>query len=194
MNLPLKERARNWLPLLPLLLLLAATYWLNQQVRPLAATPDSKLRHDPDYTVSNFTATTLSERGHPRFILQAHGMTHYPDDDSTTLEQPKLESLMPGAPAVRITAQSGNITSQGDEAFLRNNVKIIRAATPEQSERTLTTDYLHIFPERDFAETDHPVTMIDAWNIVHAHGMEMDNQARTLKLFGQVDSQHERAR
>ncbi|MEW6561974.1 MAG: LPS export ABC transporter periplasmic protein LptC [Pseudomonadota bacterium] len=194
MNLPLKERARNWLPLLPLLLLLAATYWLNQQVRPLATVPDSKLRHDPDYTVGSFTATTLSEQGRPRFVLHAKDMTHYPDDDSTLLGQPHLLSLMPGAPNVRVTADTGTVASQGDEIFLHRNVRIVRAAFGEQSERVLTTDYLHFLPERDFADTDHPVVMTDALNTIHAVGMEMDNKARTLKLLGQVNSQHERTR
>ena len=46
------QRLREWSPLLPLLLLLGATYWLNQQVRPLLQEPDGNKRHDPDLIVS----------------------------------------------------------------------------------------------------------------------------------------------
>jgi Ni,Fe-hydrogenase I cytochrome b subunit len=34
------SRIRHWLPLLPLLALLAATYWLNQQVLPASTQPE----------------------------------------------------------------------------------------------------------------------------------------------------------
>ncbi|MEJ1959577.1 MAG: hypothetical protein WDM70_09280 [Nitrosomonadales bacterium] len=57
------QRLREWLPLLPLLLLLGATYWLNQQVHPLALESDDRKRHDPDLIVSNLAATTLNDQG-----------------------------------------------------------------------------------------------------------------------------------
>ncbi len=41
----LLERLRAWSALLPLVALLAGTYWLSQQVRPLPPTPDYKARH-----------------------------------------------------------------------------------------------------------------------------------------------------
>jgi lipopolysaccharide export system protein LptC len=66
----MKERLFAWLPLLPLLLLLAATYWLNKQVRPPVAS-NANLRHDPDYVINNFTATTLYDQGKPRFTITA---------------------------------------------------------------------------------------------------------------------------
>ena len=64
------EQARTWLPLLPLLLLLAATYWLNQQVQPLPQI-SSQQRHDVDFVVDDLSAATLNELGQPRYILSA---------------------------------------------------------------------------------------------------------------------------
>lgn len=75
MNPPrLIDRLRAWLTGLPqllLLLMLAATYWLNQQVQPLPLTPDSSKRHEPDFIVSEVVATTLNEQGKPRFVMAA---------------------------------------------------------------------------------------------------------------------------
>src|SRR5665811_174572 len=65
------SRARYWLPLLPLFGLLGATYWLNLQVQPQAAKPDSSKRHDPDAIIENFSATKLNEQGVPSFIMVA---------------------------------------------------------------------------------------------------------------------------
>lgn len=188
------QRLREWSPILPLLLLLAATYWLNLQVQPLPPKPDSSKRHDPDFIISKFSATTLNEQGVPRFIMSAQKMVHYPDDDSTHLDAPQLSSFNTGQPPVYTFASQGEVSSKGDEIFLRDEVKLVRAASARQSEMTFTTSYLHVIPDRDLADTDRPVTMIDAHNILHAVGMQFDNKARIMKLLAQVKSQHDPAK
>ena len=185
---------REWSTLLPLLLLLAATYWLNQQVRPLLSKPDSGKRHDPDFIVSRFSATTMSEQGVPRFLMIAQKMIHYPDDDSTHLEEPQLTSFFPDRPTIYISAKRGEVSSKGDEVFLHDEVRLVRAASATQSEMTFTTAYLHAVPDRELADTDRPITMVDAYNVVHAVGLQLDNKVRVIKLLAQVTSQHESAK
>ena len=192
MTTPL-QRLREWSPLLPLLLLLAATYWLNQQVQPLPPKPDSSKRHDPDFIISKFVATTLNEQGLPRFLMSAKKMVHYPDDDSTHLEEPQLSSLYPDRPAVYTSSRRGEVSSKGDEVFLRDEVKLVRMPGPTQSEMAITTAYLHVVPDRDWADTDLPITLVDAHNIVNAVGLQFDNKARMVKLLAQVRSRYEPA-
>jgi len=184
-------RLREWYPLLPLLLLLAGTYWLSMQVRPPQVTADDSKRHDPDYIVENFSATTLNQQGLPRFMMTAREMMHYPDDDSTHLSEPTLNSYYPDQPAITATSRTGEISSKGEDVFLRDEVRLVRAASADQSEMSLRTDYLHVIPNRDMAETDRPVTLEDAHNVIHATGMKFDYKARVVKLLSQVTSQHE---
>jgi lipopolysaccharide export system protein LptC len=184
------SRARYWLPLLPLLGLLGATYWLNQQVKPEPPKPDSSKRHDPDAIVENFSATKLNEQGVPEFIMAATKMLHYPDDDSTTLEAPHITIMYDEHPTIHATAKRGTVSSKGDEVFLQESVEVLREASTEQDQLTLQTEYLHLIPEQNLADTDRTVTIIDAHNIVHATGMTMDNKTRTLKLLSQVTSEH----
>jgi lipopolysaccharide export system protein LptC len=186
----LASRARYWLPLLPLLGLLGVTYWLNQQVQPEAAKPDASKRHDPDAIMENFSAVKFNEQGTPRFISAAKKMQHYPDDDSTTLEVPRLTSLSADKPAIHIIAKRGTVSNRGDEVFLHDDVEVLREASADREELRLLTDYLHVVPDRDWADTDRPVTIVDAHNTIHAVGLEMDNNARTLKLLSQVNSEH----
>lgn len=184
-------RARYWLPLFPLVGLLAVTYWLDQQVRPESNAGDGKLRHDPDAIMENFTAVRMNELGAPRSILVARKMLHYPDDDSTTLEAPRLTTLSPGRPAIHAVARNGLLSSGGEEVFLHQDVEVLREASAERAELTLQTEYLRVVPDRDWADTDRPVTIFDAGNTIHAVGLEMDNRERTLKLLSQVRSIHE---
>jgi lipopolysaccharide export system protein LptC len=186
----LVSRARYWLLLLPLLGLLGVTYWLNQLVQPESAKPDGGKRHDPDAIMENFSAIKLNEQGTPHFIMTAKRMQHYPDDDSTALEMPRLVTLSADHPPILTTARRGFVSSKGDEVFLHDDVKVLREAGAHQSELSLQTEYLHIIPDKDLANSNRAVTIKDAHNTVHAIGLEMDNKARTLKLLSQVRSEH----
>lgn len=184
------SRARYWLPLLPLLALLGVTYWLNQQVQPEEERPDNGKRRDPDAIMENFSAVRLNEQGTPRFIMSAKTMQHFPHDDSTMLEVPRLTLLSADRPPIHLIAQQGAVSSKGDELFLRHDVEVLREASARQSELKLHTEYLRIVPDRDWADSDRPVTMVDARSSIRAVGLELDNKARTLKLLAQVRSEH----
>lgn len=190
----MRERLRSWLPLLPLLLLLAATYWLNLQVQSPDSGGKKNLRHDPDYMIDNFSATTLDEQGKIRFVMSAKKMLHYPDDDTTHLESPHIASMTKEYPPVRISAQNGEISRKGEEIYLRNNVVIVRPAHASRSELTFTTNYLRVLPNKDMVTTDQLVTMTDARTNFNAVGMELDNKAHTIKFLSQVKSVYEPAR
>jgi lipopolysaccharide export system protein LptC len=184
------ERTRPWLPLLPLILLLAATYWLNQQVQPLPQ-GQTQVRHDIDYYVDNFTATSLNLQGQPRYTLAAEKMWHYPDDDTTHLQMPKLANLYQDRPPVLTTSETGMISSKGDDVYLYDNVHISRPASPGFPKEDFSTDYLHVIPDRDWAETDKSVVLTGPNNELRAVGMELDYKARTVKLLSRVSATHE---
>lgn len=184
------DRLRSWFVLIPLLLLLGAIYWLSQQVELLPVKPDNSMRHDPDFMINQFTATTLNVQGKPQYVMSARKLIHYPDDNSTHVEAPALSSFEPDKPPLHIYADKGMMSGKGDEVFLHENVKIVRAASTDQSEMTFTTSYLHVIPDLGLAETDQPVMLVDERNIVRAIGMKFDSKAHIVKLLAQVRSQH----
>lgn len=184
------DSARAWLPLLPLLLLLLGTYWLSQQVQPLPQV-QSQLRHDVDYVIDNLSAITLNEQGQPRFTLAAEKLWHYPDDDTTHLQMPRLTNLYTDHPPTLTSAQTGMLSSKGDEVFLYDEVRVVRPASEAGGEQRFATDYLHVVPDRDWAETDQAVVVSSQYNIIRAVGMELDNKARTVKLLSRVRALHE---
>jgi lipopolysaccharide export system protein LptC len=186
----LASRVRPWLTLLPLLGLLGATYWLNQQALPEPVKPDSSKLHEPDAIMENFSATNLNEQGAPNFIMAAKKLLHYPDDDSTALDAPRITMLPEGQPAIHATARFGTVSSKGDEIFLNDNVSVLREASARQDKLDLKTEYLHIIPDRHLMKTDRAVTIVEARNVIHAVGMEMDSKTRILKLLSQVRSEH----
>jgi lipopolysaccharide export system protein LptC len=184
------HRLRYWLPLLPLLALLALAYWLNQQAQPEAPRKVSLGGHDPDAIMENFSATKMNDLGLPGFVMSAKKMMHYPDDDSTILEDPHISMLSADHPALHATAKRGKISSKGDEIFLYDDVKVSREASARQDLLTLQTDYLHIVPDKSLTDTNLAVTVADAHSTVQAIGLQMDSQKRILKLLSRVRSEY----
>lgn len=183
-------RVRYWLPLLPLLGLLGATYWLNQQVQPEPAKPDNSMRHDPDSTMENFSATRLNEQGSPHFIMSAAKMLHFPDDGSTALEQPRITLLADNHPKVHATAKTGTVSKNGEELFLYGDVEVLREEGAQQDRLRLQTEYLQVNPAQDLVSSNLAVTIIEANTTVNAVGLELNNKTRTIKLLSKVRSEY----
>ena len=84
------DRLTAAFPLLLVAALAALTFWLERLVQPTTAPRDGTTRHDPDYIVENFVAVRMGPDGLRMHQLEASRMVHYPDDDSTHLEAPRL--------------------------------------------------------------------------------------------------------
>lgn len=183
-------KLRSWLPLLPLLGLLYASYWLSLQVQPLPSLT-KEVRHDIDFTIEHLSSTVLDKQGMPRSTLSAEKMWHFSDDDTTHLQLPSVVSLKADQPPVHITAKLGTLSSNSEDVYMRDAVVITRTDPVTLNEMRFETDYLHIAPNLEVADTDRPVLMCDKKNVVSAVGMLFDNQVRTVKLLSQVRAKHE---
>ena len=184
------SKSRYWLPMLPLLALLAFVYWLDKQVQMETAATLHTQRHDPDGIMDDFSAVKMDLQGMPNTHLTAKQMRHYPDHDTTELDLPRLTMLGLDHPPVHVTSLSGNVSSHGDEVIFRDHVVVTRESEGLQSAMELRTEYLRVLPNQDWANTDKPVVLSDAYNTIHAIGLEMNNKTRILKLLSQVRSVH----
>lgn len=184
------ERLRSWLPLIPLLLLLAGTYWLNQQVRPVPPKPDDSKRHDIDYSVENLSSVTLDEHGQARYLMTTEKMWHYPDDDTTFLDHPHLISLHTNSWPVITSSLTGKLSSHGDEVFLYDDVTVIRLPEVDRDKLTFSTEYLHVLPNKDQADTDYPVMIVTPHDTINGIGMTLDNKLQTAHLLSNVHATH----
>lgn len=186
------QRLAAWFPAVLLALVAAVTIWLDRQVQPPERARDAKTRHDPDYVVENFSATRIGPDGIPRYALSARRMVHYPDDDTTHLEAPRLVSFRGPATAITATSKTALLSSNGEEAYLIDDVRLVRAAYGDKSELTMKTSWLHIIPDANIAKTDRPVQIANANIQITSVGLEFNNETRVLKLLSNVRSRYEK--
>lgn len=162
------------------------TLWLERAVNaPAGGRPDPSL-HNPDFIVERFTATTLDKSGRPESRLIAKRMVHYPDDETTELEEPRLLQLPGEGPPVRITAERGTVTKDGEEVRLYGNVVVIREATGARAELRMETAYLQVFPKEELAVTPESVVITEGRSRLAGVGMEYNNKTRQFTLKARV--------
>ena len=152
--------ATRLFPLTLMLSLALLTFWLERTVREDESAP-SQRRHDPDYVVTNFSIVRYDADGKPESTLSARRMVHYPDDDSTELEAPRMQQTKAGEAPMTLTAERGALSQDGEDAFLYDNVLLVRTAMPALAEMRLQTSFLHIVRARGLVRTDREVEVRD---------------------------------
>ena len=169
------------------------TFWIYQTVEQQGSKIDGSHRHDPDYIMENFVTTQTDAIGKLRYVLVAAKMEHYPDDDSTVLKQPTFTQYTKNKPYTKIKGLRANVSSDGEEIEVLDDVVVVRQASADKGEMQVLTDKLTIFPNQDLAKTDRPVVIKQApKTVIHATGMIYDKNKKTIQLFKRVNAHYEK--
>jgi lipopolysaccharide export system protein LptC len=182
----IRSRITSLFPLLLMLALAAASFWLERAVQAPEPDRSGRMRHDPDFIAENLDITQMNAAGKPDYILSAARMTHYPDDDTTDILAPRLVERRDKARPISIRSDRGQLLGRGEEAKLYGNVVVVRAASKGQSEMRVQTQYLDVFPDRDFARTDKPVLITQDKSRLSGVGMEFNNKTQQFALLSHV--------
>jgi lipopolysaccharide export system protein LptC len=189
------DRLTAWSPVLLLGGLAALTYWLDAQIAAPPPRRDGSSRHDPDLYVERFRAMSFAADGRVSQSLSAERARHFPDDDSIEFTQPAIVMTEPGHPRFAVNADQAIVAGDRETIAFSGNVRAVRDAMPAAPKAgavkgadgprgpvTITTEYLRVRPKQGRADTARPVTIEEPRGIIQAVGMELDNQAKTLKL------------
>jgi lipopolysaccharide export system protein LptC len=142
--------------------------------------------------VDGFRSITLDEKGRPMQVIEGKRALHFGDDQTTEFTAPMLAQTEAGKPAFRITAEHGKLSGDRKDVVFTGSVRAVRDAGPVRPGEgptgpvTVTTEYLHVFPDKEMARTDKPVTIDEPRGTIHSTGLELDNKAKTLKLNSAV--------
>jgi lipopolysaccharide export system protein LptC len=188
------DRLITWSPLILLALLASMSFWLDRKVQPQAHNPDGSTRHDPDFVVEGFSAVKMNPDGTRRYALAAKRMVHFPDDNSTQLELPRLVYFDYQRAPVTIRSETAEAVQGGDDVFFRGDVQIIRSAYATNAELGVFTSFLHVIPDKDLAQTDKPVRMVEGKSTASSVGLEFNNVTREIKLLSEVKASYETAK
>lgn len=145
-----------------------------------------EVRHDPDYFLQNFRATSMGENGKPQHRLAGDYLEHFPDDDTVVIQQLKLELFREALPPWTARANQGIVYERGDRIELSGEVELHRPATAHSEALRLQTEALTVYPQREYAETDAAVTISSDRSETRAIGMRLDVGQGLLELLSQT--------
>ncbi len=123
-------------------------------------------------------------------LLTAKRMVHFPDDNSTQLELPRLVYFDYQRAPVTIRSETAESVQGGDDVFFRGDVQIIRSASASNAELGMFTSFLQVIPDKDLAKTDKPVRMVEGNSTASSVGLEFNNVTREIKLLSEVKASY----
>ncbi len=179
------------LPLLILIALAGLTIWLERTTSIEDKPSSGKLRHDPDVIIDNFTLHRFDLTGLEQHTLTASQARHFPDNDSTEMDAPKLLYTGKLSPT-HITADHATVTKDSKQVILRDNVHVLREATHEKAEMTLSTASLTVYPDDELAVTDQPVRLTQGASVATGVGLVADRSKELYVLESRVKATIER--
>lgn len=181
----------NLLPLSLLLLFAAGSFWMLKSTEQEFATP-RRQAHEPDYFLNALRTTEMDATGAPLRRLEAAEMKHYPDDDSTEIDQPVLTLFQGREPPWRIRSEDAWLSGDGELLLLQGRVQIDREASENQRPITIITRNLRVQAEANYAETDHELQIRSLGSWVESTGMRAwFGKPMRLKLLSNVRGRYE---
>ena len=79
---------------------------------------------------------------------------------------------------MRISAERGTVTKDGEEVRLYGNVVVVREATKARPELRMETTYLQVFPKQDLARTPEAVVITEGASRLTGVGIEYNHKTR----------------
>lgn len=187
-----RDRVSAFVPMVLMLLLAMATYWLVRNAPPpLVPVGEKEPAHVPDYFMRSFSVKTMGEDGHLKSVTYGQEVRHYPDTDTLEIEQPRLRSISPSGRITTGAARKGISNADATEVQLWGDAQIVREAATDASGKKLPavqlrSDFLHVFSQTDRVVTHLPVEILRDNDRFTAERMVYDNLDQRLQLQGRV--------
>ena len=183
----LLNTASAYLPLLLMAALALGTWWLVKNT-PLfdGATEAAPLRHEPDYTMTQFLVQRFAADGALRVQIEGDAMRHFPDTDTLEVDNPRIRAIGDDGRVTRATARLAVSNRDGSEVQLTGGAHVAREATPNDAAIDFRGEFLHYFAPTERVRSHLPVVVTQGGNEIRADAMSYDNLARLLDLKGRV--------
>ena len=183
------DTASTYLPLLLMAVLALGTWWLVKNT-PLfegdrAAAP---LRHEPDYTMTQFTVQRFGPSGAMRVQIEGDLMGHYPDTDTYEIDNPRIRAIGDDGRITVATARQALSNRDGSEVQLTGGAHVVREASATQTAIDFRGEFLHYFQYSERVQSHLPVVVTQGGSEIRGDSMTYDNLARVLDLKGRVRS------
>jgi len=177
--------------LLLIILLAIVSGWVFESIEKNPILTKKKLRHDPDYFLKNFTATTMDKSGKPAYKVKAAHLEHYPDNDSMKMQQPFFSFYEKNIKAWTVQANEAIVLQKKDQIHLKGHVILNQISLDKNKQAIrLTAEQLTIEPKRNIAHTRSGIKLYKGKNTIQAIGMRADMSKKRIEFLSKTRSHY----
>jgi lipopolysaccharide export system protein LptC len=177
-----------YLPVGVLALLALGSYFLARNtpgtwVAPTVAAP----RHVPDYFMRDFSVRSFDAHGMLKSEVSGSELRHYPDTDTTEVDNPRIRMQRPGGAVMIGTAKRAISNADGSEVQLIGNAVVVRepsASAPQRLE--IRGEFLHAFVSKDLLKSPQAVTLQRGADVLSAGSLVYDNAKGVAEMGGRA--------
>lgn len=185
-HLRLRDAASAYLPLLLMLLIALATWWLVKHTpvpEPPAAAP--AVRSEPDYSMRGFALERFDADGRLKMRIEGDWLRHFPDTDRLEIEGARIRAFAPDGRETLATARRALGNGDGSEIQLLGGAEVTSRDTAGQPV-LIRSEFLHAFLVTERVRTHLPVLARFGGTEMTAGGIDYDNATRKLDFMGPV--------
>jgi lipopolysaccharide export system protein LptC len=185
-HLGLRDALSAYLPLVLMLLLALATWWLVRNT-PLPALPTEAraARSEPDYTMSGFALERFAADGRLKLRVEGERLHHYPDTDRIEVESARIRSFAADGRETQALAHRALGNGDGSELQLLGGAQVT-STDASGAPLVIQSEFLHAFLLTERLATHRPVRVQVGGNELRAAGLEYDHATQRLELKGPI--------
>lgn len=175
-------KLRYILILLVVLAVAFFTRWLLTSVEEPVTRARDKLRHDPDYFISNFKTIIYDKDGNPGYHFEAEHLEHFPDNDTMEIKKLNVEFTSKDKQVWLASADQGILYEKSNVLQLNHNVIFKRKARLATDKLEFRTEDLRFDFANKIATSPAKVNMQSYNSTVSAVGIKMDMETGMITL------------
>jgi lipopolysaccharide export system protein LptC len=182
-----REALVAYLPVLLMALLALGTWWLVRNT-PVAGAdkPAAAPRHEPDYTMQDFTLQRFGADGRLRVQVQGKQMRHYPDTDTLEIDGVSIRALSPDGSVTRATARRALTNGDASELQLLGGAQVVREGIRNEPPIQFESEFLHAFLNTERLRSHLPVRLRQGSSELLVGAIDYDNLTRSATLGAPV--------
>jgi len=174
--------------LIPILL-----YWGFGHTPQESAVKTSPLSEKMDYFVDQANIREWKENGKLTRELLSERVEHNPTLELNHLTKPKNISYRDDGSQIIVTSLEGQTLDNNSRTDLAGGV-IVHDNPSSEKGAVLTTEQISIYPQQDYAKTEHPVKISTSTGHIEGVGMDVNFNKRVLNLHSSVKGAHSNAK
>ena len=183
----LRDILYTYLPLLLMLVLAGATWWLVRvtPLPPLLNEPEPSPQA-PDYTLMGVDLQRYRADGSLLARVRGRELRHFPQGDRLELEDADILWHQLEGPPLSALARRAEVTEGGDRTRLLGSVVLRRPGSPGRSSVEVRGEEIEYDAKAARAWSNRPVQWVDDQGVMQAAGFEYRQEQGQVRLLGPV--------